>query len=120
MFDELKRYFSEFNKKSSELQFYTLLKREADLRVMGVLNGEKKKYKDEMEGVDKQWCLMCNPLKYTGEGNDIIKYEKDFATMTASISMQTGRDVNNMSTKEFYSLIEIYKKNAKKNSKSGV
>lgn len=113
---ELELYFPEDFVSAKEKEVYDLLK----VRTLFILDGlvEDKDNTKEIEKIDDRLFGKYNPRIFAGEKSVEIKQDRQFEVTCLLISQKMNLDARKMTVLQFYSALDMIKKQAEAESKA--
>jgi len=71
----------------------------------------------EINASDKYFASLIRPKTFTGKDTAELRYDRSFEQNCITLSQFINKPVKDVSTREYFSLIEHYNKEARKNKK---
>lgn len=114
--EELETYYPEDFVSAKERELLSLIKRRTLLILDGI--AEDKDNSIEVEAIDNKMFSKYNPKSFEGEKSAEIKYDKQFEATCLLISQKMNLDAKAMTVLQFYSALDMIKKQSEAESKT--
>lgn len=112
--EELETYYPEDFVSAKERELLSLIKRRTLLILDGI--AEDKDNSAEVEAIDNKMFSKYNPKSFEGEKSAEIKYDKQFEATCLLISQKMNLDAKTMTVLQFYSALDMIKKQSEAES----
>lgn len=115
---EMASYFPQIGGASAqEKEWYDLLRMHTLEVIKGIVRGREDT--EKVQGLEDRLLTQTKPLRFDGERNFEIDYDRQFDRMCVVIAQNMGMDAKRMSTQDFYNAYEVIREQHKKSKKNG-
>lgn len=114
---ELTLYFPRLFESSDTKEYYTLLKKKAQLIAEQLQKKDLYYQKEELDAIDDQLLTFSPPMVFTGPNSMEIKSDKQYHDGCLVITSQTHTDASRLTVLEYYNALNFIQDKQKKQQK---
>jgi hypothetical protein len=86
--------------------FWSKMKEKTLKMLQSIIDG--KDYDDEINAADRYFAMLIKPKSFSGKDNAEMRYDKEFEKNCIILSSLANKPVKDLSTKEYFALIQHY------------
>lgn len=117
IYDDLELYFPDIFHNVLSTAFWSKMKEKALKMCESIITGRD--VTDEMMTVDRYFATLVRPKSFSGKDNTELRYDKDFEKNCIVLSSMANKPVKELSTKEYFALIQHYNDSGRKSNPKG-